>query len=46
MRSIDLIESPKQVFRSSTDVVASCVVLEVLSKRRPPQLLLEKVDFV
>ncbi len=46
MRSINLIESPEQVFRSSTDVVASCVVLEVLSKRRPPQLLLEEVNFI
>ncbi len=46
MRSIDLVESPKQVLRSTIDVVTARVVWEVVAQRRLCKLCAEEIDFV
>lgn len=46
MRPIDLIETPQQIFRGSIDIVATGIIGEIISQRRPAQFLLEQINFV
>lgn len=46
MRSIDLIESPQQIFRGPVDIIASRVIREVIAQGRPSEFLFEEIDFV
>ncbi len=46
MRTIDLVKSPKQVLRSSINVISTRVVWEVISQRRSIQLLFKQIDLV
>jgi hypothetical protein len=46
MCSIDLIESPEQVFGCTVDIVAARVVREVVAKRGSRKLRLEEIDLV
>jgi hypothetical protein len=46
MRTIDLIESPEQVFRGAVDIVAARGVRKVVAQWRSRELRFEEVDLV
>jgi hypothetical protein len=46
MSSIDLVESPEQVFGCSIDIVATRVIREIIPKRGAVELLFEEIDFI
>ncbi len=46
IRSVYLVESPQQVFRSSVHVVAAGVVWKVIAERGSCELDFEQIDFV
>lgn len=44
--SIHLIEPPEKVFCGTVDIVATRIIREIISQRRPAKFLFEQVDFV
>lgn len=46
MRPVHLIESPQEVLGSLVHIISPGVVWEVISQRRPCQLLLEYINLV
>lgn len=46
IRSVDLVESPQQVFRSSVHVVAARVVWKIIAERGSCELDLEQIHLV
>jgi hypothetical protein len=46
MGSVDLVESPKEIFGRPVDIVASGIVGEIVAQRRPAEFLAEQIDLV
>lgn len=46
MGSVDLVESPEEIFGGPVDIVASGIVREIVAQRRPAEFLAEQIDLV